>query len=413
MNIKSEQLKSDFSLIIDFDQKLSIKEIRNRIKEILGEENCFEINFEKKRLLCYKNKSVNEILILASITYLGGNGQHPIFKKRMQLKKWYKAVAKEYQNKSGYNVRFIGVYHYEGNIILTEFIKETYLNRKMNSSAAHVFTNDLYQAMRNGVFKRVDRFGNKIVSIRHLSFKDYLAGKFESDQGSLFSLFEDFNARFFSGDWLKAKDAIQEMYKNKWRYWKETEWPGWYLEYKFDNHLKINKLENEIKYVGNKNKGKGELDFDLYFTSESFYGDLKASDILKEESPGNDQERFLECIQKHDKFWYVIFEHETLLDKNVPNTKYEATVFRANFILSQNEWPKDKPFNPLSYFSRMKNSVKFVKMFIIELNQVNYMHVLSDFHQGRQPNGGKRMPKFKISKNEIDNYIVYQYSSLR
>ena len=54
-------------------------------------------------------------------------------------------------------------------------------------------------------------------------------------------------------------------------------------------------------------KKHGELDFDLWFNEEKFFGDLKASDEAKKEAPANDQENFLECINTHDKFWYIIY----------------------------------------------------------------------------------------------------------
>ena len=57
---------------------------------------------------------------------------------------------------------------------------------------------------------------------------------------------------------------------------------------------------------------------------------------------------------------------------------------------------KKKPFDELSYYNRMKYSVKFTKMYIIELNKVNYKDLLKIFNQGKQPNGDPRKPKFKI-----------------
>ena len=56
----------------------------------------------------------------------------------------------------------------------------------------------------------------------------------------------------------------------------------------------------------------------------------------------------------------------------------------------------------------MKHSVKFVKMCIIELNKINFQKTLNVFNQGKQPNGDIRKPKFKITKNNIDNFIVFQ-----
>ena len=41
------------------------------------------------------------------------------------------------------------------------------------------------------------------------------------------------------------------------------------------------------------------------------------------------------------------------------------------------------------------------------LNRINFREVLSDFNQGVQPSGEARKPKFKITKNNIDNFIVF------
>ena len=178
------------------------------------------------------------------------------------------------------------------------------------------------------------------------------------------------------------------------------------MEYRFDSFLRKNSLEHKIKYIGSSHKKEGELDFDLWFDSDNFYGDLKASDTDKKEAPGNDQSNFLECINKYDKFWYVIYEHNTVKDSKDNN--YEATRFRTNYIKDNNEWPANKKWDELSYYSRMKNSVQFIRMYIIELNRINYRIALNDFNQGKQPNGGARKPKFKITKNNIDNFVIFK-----
>ncbi|MDD2180952.1 MAG: hypothetical protein PHW32_01130 [Bacilli bacterium] len=405
-NIKSEQLRSDLSLELEYDQPLSTKEMIKKLINILGKNNCETTKINNKNILIYNHDNKKEYLLLASITYMGGNGQHPIYKKRMQLKKWYKDIVILFENKKNVNVRFIGMYHYKDNIIISEIVKNTYLKKKMNSSAAHIYTNDLFQAMKEGIFKRVDRNKNKIVSIKYIKFKDYLDGKL-STQNELFTLFDIFNNNFNFGNWLPANKAIVEMYEAKWPNWKETEWPGWYLEYKFNKFILDYSIENKIKYVGSSHKKAEEFDFDLWFDEENFYGDLKASDISAREAPGNDQETFIDCINKYDKFWYVIYEHETIKDSKENN--YEATRFRTNFIKNKNEWNKNKKWDELSYHKRMKNSVKFVQMSIIELNRINFRDALDDFNQGRQPSGNLRKPKFKITKNNIDNFIVFQY----
>ena len=405
-NIKSEQIRSDLSLELDYDQHLSTSAMIKSLENLLGKENCSIEKYDNKKLLCYHHEDKKEVLLLASVTYMGGNGQHPIFKKRMQLKNWYKDVVLSYKSDPKANVRFIGVYHYQNNIVFVEALKDSYMKKKMNSSAAHIYTNDLFQAMKEGFFVREDRNKNKIASIKYIKFKEYLNGTLKSSNEDLLEIFQRFNAKFEFGNWLKASKAIPEMHNAGWNKWKETEWPGWFLEYRFDTFLKNNNLEDKILYIGSSHKKDGELDFDLWFDSDKFYGDLKASDIEKKEAPGNDQTNFLECINKYDKFWYVIYEHNTIKDSEENN--YEATRFRTNYIKDNNEWPTNKVWDELSYYKRMKNSVQFIKMYIIELNRINFRIALNDFNQGRQPNGGPRKPKFKITKNNIDNFIIFK-----
>lgn len=405
-NIKSEQIRSDLSLEIDYDQPLSISNIFKLLENLLGKENCTVNKINHKKVLSYTHNNMTEILILASITYMGGNGQHPIYKKRMQLKKWYKDIIEYYKTQENINVRFIGVYHYQNNILFVEALKDTYLSKKMNSSAVHIYTNDLFQAMKTGIFTRKDKNNNKIITIKYIKFKDYLDGKLKSSNTDLLEIFQAFNSNFGFGDWLTAMEAITEMHKVGCNKWKETEWPGWFLEYKFDEFLKEHEFESKILYIGSSHKKTGELDFDLWFDESKFYGDLKASDILKKEAPGNDKQNFMECVNSYDKFWYVIYEHNTIKDSEQNN--YEATRFRTNYIKENNSWPSNKKWDELSYYSRMKNSVQFVKMYIIELNRVNFRDALNDFNQGKQTSGDKRKPKFKITKNNIENFIIFQ-----
>lgn len=255
-------------------------------------------------------------------------------------------------------------------------------------------------------FTKMDQNNNTIVTIKYNKFKDYLDGV-EEIESNLIELFKKFNYGFTFGQWITAINAIEEMHNKKWPQWRQTEWAGWFLEYKFANYIEENNLENQMKYIGNLQKKDGDLDFDVWFDEEYFYGDLKASDINKIDTPGNDQENFLECINKYGKFWYIIYEHETIKDSE-SNSNYEATRFRNNFIKSIDNIPDNK-FDELSYHTRMKHSVKFIKMTIIELNRINYREVLSDFNQARQPDGSKRKPKFKISKRNMDNFVIFRH----
>jgi len=196
---------------------------------------------------------------------------------------------------------------------------------------------------------------------------------------------------------------LMKMLRAKWPKWRETEWPGWYLEFKFATFLAHHNVKTVV-YQGNESKKKDNLDFDLLFPVHKFYGDLKASDIAKKESPGNDKESVLTAIDRCDRFWYVIYEHDTVKDKDCGN---EVTKFRYEFLLRLDGTAK----SPFSYASRMKNKVNFRKMMIIELNRANCGELLSAFHQGHQPDGGARTEKVLINKRNVENYQVFHYEA--
>ncbi len=408
MNLKSQQLRSDLSLEIDFDQTLTKNEIKEKLIDLLGEENCSEEKISNHKVLIYRNKNnIKQVLLFANISYLGGNGAHPIFKKRMQLQFSFKQVALAVENDSNYVVRFLGVYHYKGNIVFVDFVKDTYLMKKMHNSAAHVYVNDLYQGMKNGIFKKIDRNNNTLYVVKYIKLKDYLNDDLIDNNNKItkiFNLFTRFNYGFPFGQWLKAIKCVEEMKNKSWSQWAQSEWAGWFLEYRFCMYTKTYKTNSYCEYI--RQKGKTDLDFDLWFNEVSFYGDLKSESLLSSDILGNDKESVLEAINKYDKFWYVVYEHETVKDKD---KNYEASEFINKLKLDSGKWPKGKPYDPHSYGNRLKNSVKYTKMYIVEVNRINYGDVLSDFNQGRQPNGDPRNQKVSISKKILDNFIIYKY----
>lgn len=410
MNIDSEQITLDKSLVIAQDQPLSGKELKECLINVLGKDKCRVLTVPSRRwVLEFVDGDKVYHLLVRTCTYLGN--RHKIFKKRVQLPLWFNeytnAINKQNPN---VDIRYIGIYryrdeHHGDNIIFVDFKKDTYLTKKGNNSSAHVYTNDLFQAMTYGVFSKEDYSGNRISTIRRDKFQDYLTNKI-SETNTLFDLFRKFNCGFTFGQWLKALEIIKEMHDNNWRQWRQAEWAGWFLEYKFNRFTIDNKLTNQMRYVGSSLKREEDLDFDIRFDEEDFYGDLKASDIYKRKTPGNDQENLIECIYKFDKFWYVIYEHETIMDSDAG---YEATKGRNHYIKGIDPtYNKDE----MSYHKRMKNSVKFIKMSIIELNRVNYRKALTDFNQGHQPDGSARKPKFNINKKVLkdDNFVVFRYT---
>ncbi len=407
MNLKSQQLRSDLSLEIDFDQTLKPSQIKEKLIEVLGKENCSEEVIANRKVLIYKNDDgIKQVLLFANISYLGGDGAHPIFKKRMQLQKTFKNVVIEAERKTNYFVRFLGVYHYKSNVVFVDFVKNTYMKKKMNSSAAHVYINDLFQAMKNGIFKKIDRNDNVLYAVKYTKLKDYLNDNIvvQNKITKIFDMFTKFNYGFPFGQWLEAIKCVEEMRNKSWSQWAQTEWAGWFLEYKFYHFTQENNTESYCKYI--RQKGQHDLDFDLWFNEVSFYGDLKSESLSSGAILGNDKESVLEAINTYDKFWYVVYEHDTIKDKD---KNFEASEYINQLKLDIGKWPKGKPYDSHSYGNRLKHSINYTKMYIIEVNRINYGDVLSDFNQGKQPNGDPRNVKVSISKKILDNFIIYKY----
>ena len=403
MNNDNEQLDYLGNVILSQDQPLRGNALFNAVINRLGEDYCSVERIYDKKVLVYAYGNKKTILLVKAITYLGN--PHPVFKKRIQLPDWYQDFC-TMAEKDGltYDIRFLGVYHFDDNIIFVDFKKDTYLKHGLHQSSAHVYINDLFQAQTYGIFEKEDQYGNNIVSIRCNRLKDYLDGHKLSDTSNLFDLFRQFNCGFSFGYWLNALEVIQQMYHDGWRQWKQAEWAGWFLEYRFNKFTIENNVTDKMRYISQKKEG--ELDFDIRFEEADFYGDLKASDVKHSDAPGNDQENLIECIYRYNRFWYVIYEHETIKDSDC---EYKATIARNRFIRSlDSSYDKDD----MSYSQKMKNSIRFMKMTILELNKINYRDALKAFNQGHQPNGGARRPKFLINKKTLnnDNYAVFRYT---
>ena len=405
MNEKSEQIDSRLNILVDDDQPLSPSELDEAIISALPSAKTVKVKMCGKEysFISFSDSTSKHAILSAAVTFLGGNGNHPIFKKRIQLKRWFKPIHIKLSDQ-GYKVHFLGVYHYEGNIVFVDFATGTYMQRKMNNSSAFVYVNDIFRAMKDGVATRIDLHGNQITTIRRNAFANYLLGvKTGLSDSVLFETFRNFNSEMPFMSWITGDFAIKEMHQNQWPKWRETEWPGWYLEFKFSSFLR--RIESSvIVYQGNESKKKGSLDFDLLFPLHKFYGDLKASDIKKKDSPGNDRESVFAAIDKCDRFWYVIYEHETVKDKDCGN---RITKFRYEYLVSVDGSAK----SPMSYASRMKNKVNFKRMMILELNRANCGELLSEFHQGHQPDGASRAEKVLINKRNVENYQVFHYEA--
>ncbi|MGJ7441041.1 hypothetical protein [Aquipuribacter sp. MA13-6] len=342
----------------------------------------------------------DQVILKKQVTHLGK--PWPGFKKRIQIPTGWLEVQRQ-AAVAGLVTRFVGIYHYGQVTIFVDFAPSTYVRRKANNSAAHVLTNDLYQAQTSGQFSRVDRNGNRLTSVKAVEFARYLREGYAPRHPRI-GVFQKFNDEFLKMGRLDALVTVQEMFDASWPDTFQGEWPGFYLEYRLDLFIRAHGLSHLVEYQ--KIKGKGQFDYDLVFKSNGaldYYGDLKASNVNKHESPGNDADDIARCVRQFGRFWYVIYEHETTHARDNADT---ATI-------AWNEWKRStgfqarKAYDPLSYATRFKESVRFLKMSILEINEANFHVVLGDYAQGRQPGGAARALKVMIRKTNIDNFLIY------
>lgn len=342
----------------------------------------------------------DQLLLAKQVTHLGR--PWPEFKKRIQIpNSWLAAYRQALAD--GLTPRFVGVYHYRDVTVFVDFDPDTYVLRKANNSAAHVATNDLYQAQTQGVFTRVDRNGNGLSSVRADLFERHLLGRLR-ERNAYVEVFEGFNSEFLTGARLAAMDAVAEMHAFEWPDAFQAEWAGFYLEYRVDEFLRRTGGDRLVAFQ--KVKRRGDFDYDLAFKEPPaavFYGDLKASTVTANVAPGNDAADLRRCLEQYGRFWYVIYEHETWHSRDENDVPVRAW----------NEWRRSmghsprKEYDPLSYASKFKSAVRYVGMKILEVNEANFHVVLGAFNQGHQPSGESRAVKVMIDKRYIDNFLIH------
>lgn len=390
-----DQIDSNGRLVRDVDTTLSEHEKESILLDHLP--GAAADRFAGVRVVRFHD----QVIMKKQVTHLGF--PWPEFKKRIQIPRSWLNVH-DAATRADLAPRFIGIYQYGPVTIFVDFEPSTYILRKANNSTAHVSTNDLHQAQLRGTFSRTDRNGNRITSVRADRFAPYLLSD-SVERDPHLDAFRGFNREFLGGHTLGALTAVKEMHGAHWPDTFQAEWPGFYLEYRFQSFLEKSRLTDTVNYL--KDKRTGGYDYDLAFLRSgaiNHYGDLKASDHIKHESPGNDAAAIERCVREFGQFWYVIYEHETAHARHNSNL---ATI-------EWNEWKRSvgykssNVFNPLSYGTRFKESVRFISMMVLEVNEANFGTVLGEFAQGRQPDGSARALKVIIKKRNIDNFLIYR-----
>ena len=379
---KIEQINKKGKIVLAKDKPLKKKGIFDILSNFFDKINSISGGFQ-----VFLNRK-KYIILIKNITYLGH--PHPIFKKRIQIpEKWNKIIKNE-------NVLLLGIYHYKDNIIFTSFDKKI----RGKSSSAHVHTIDIIKAIEYGVFRKTDKNGNNLIVFRQDKFQEVfkkIVKNKKVENVKEIKLFEDFSLGL-NKDW-EGISAYKEMIKSKFSQALQPEWTGFYLEYKFEMFLdKNNKYKKICKYV--RNKKVDDFDFDLVFIKSRFLGDLKTHSLSSSAILGNDKIKFYKLLKKDGKVWYVVFNLEYKMDKN-----YNCIV--CNFWNIQLNKLKKKNKKLDSYCNRMKKSGILLSMNILEFNQFNEKYI-SNFEQGKQPNGRSRNPKIKIYKKNIENFVIYR-----
>lgn len=92
MNVDSEQITLDKSLVFAQDQPLSEKQLQECLIDVLGEANCKVLKIpSRKWVLEYIDEGKVYHLLVRTCTYLGNH--NPTYKKRVQLPLWFNDYA--------------------------------------------------------------------------------------------------------------------------------------------------------------------------------------------------------------------------------------------------------------------------------------------------------------------------------
>ena len=84
---KSEQITQSLSLVYDYDDTMTkIADFESAFTEALGDIES--VKYGNHRVYKYTHNNQDTYFLTGAITWL--NKPHPLFKKRLQLKDWYR-----------------------------------------------------------------------------------------------------------------------------------------------------------------------------------------------------------------------------------------------------------------------------------------------------------------------------------
>ena len=408
-----EQVLSDGSIVKDYDTSLSPAEMTHILCQDFPN---LTRDPENPGYYLGEYQGQNYAIRCKNVTYLGN--PHPIYKKRIQ-------IADDLQTfcNRAYDLQakplLLGLYSCQDHHIFVNYQLDTYLTKKAHNSSAHVYTSDLYAAVMDGYFQKIDSFGNSLTVFRPDIVSVFLEELF-TERGGEREVYEIPDRRgettgketaflqkvrhgilpvirdFFAGEpkhW-NGITCYQEMiaadYKNKF----QPEWVGFYLEFALENYIREHHLEGKITY--HQDKTDGGIDLDLYFPELCCYGDLKAHSEASRGIQGNDWDTVFALLDQGGEkghLFYIVCEHTTEKDSQYD---YEVTRF----------WNTQQgKENLMSYHKRMKHDVTLKRAYLLDIHAGNREY-LTMFKQGINSNGKPRAPKIMIEQDNLKHFMI-------
>lgn len=392
-------------IVVGDDQKFSQRQIKDVLISIFGNE-CEEKN--GRILLKNKTASGKSICFYTrNIIHLGGFWSSE--KKRIEIGTDYPDLYRE-NLKNNIETILLGVYHYypddkDGLTMFVCFSSDTYASRSTNNSAAHIHTIDLQNALKYGVYRRLDRADNELLVLDKENFKKHIDSLRSGSELQVIKndkeLLNYFGLMYSSlPKTLNGIQCYKEMFAANADNKNQSAWEGWYIEYYVKKYLSEHPTDG-IKWWSSKKKD--DLDFDLKFTTEeNFYGDVK-SDDAKKSVQGNKKSNIDILVKdKNGRLWYVVFEFTPEKDSEHEN---ETTIW-WNTALNADKSVRKKPKDLFTYKERMKYAIHLNNLSVYEINQFAFKY-LKVFYVS--PCDGKpREPKYQIP-NKMKEYLrIYQ-----
>lgn len=445
-NHEVEQVNIEGRLVRGKDYILTRKELYK-----VFEENFPNVEKDKtnsKYIKCSANGN-NYLIRTKNVTYLGI--PHKEYKKRIQLPEDIRYFY-DYANQKGYIPLLIGVYTYDKLTLFVDFSIDTYIKNKLHNSSAHVYSTDLQQVLlpdeesseaeNYGYYEKVDYSGNRVTVFDTKSVSYFLDERVREErviENRLKELetgikrekkvvgrersvdipieYDASRVSTFGNKVLPNKtkiillnyfaqikknwfgiDCYEEMLNKDYRNKNQAEWPGFYLEYSFEQYLN-SKGYKSISFV--QQKEDGGIDLDLYFSEKDIYGDLKAHSEGKKDIPGNKTETIQRMLSEKGEVIYVVCVHKTERD-----LEHDSVVTHYWNDNKTNRKPKQ---NRDSYAKRMKHSVELQSVEVLSINAEN-VKFLKGFTQGKNSNGKQRKVKVMIDGEQISKFRRLTYT---